>query len=83
MPYKPNDVTVAVSTADVVSGVPAEVPDRLDVSWKSPTLDAATQLFSANDGGEIISAKRFASYEKCPWLCRSALGLTYTAILKG
>lgn len=54
----PNDVTVAVSTTDFVSTgipseVPGEVPDRLDVSWKSPSLDAATQLFATTDGGEI------------------------------
>ncbi len=56
VPYKPNDVTVDISTAGFLFAgppdSPGEVPDRLDVSWTTPTLDAATQLFDTIDGGE-------------------------------
>ena len=56
VPYKPNAVTVDISTAAFLftgpPDSPGEVPDRLDVTWTTPTLDAATQLFETADGGE-------------------------------
>lgn len=56
VPYKPNDVRVDISTPEFLfTDSPGEVPDRLDVSWTTPTLDAATQLFATVDGGEKIN----------------------------
>lgn len=71
----PNDVTVAVSTADFVfTDVPGDVPDRLDVGWKSPTDDAATQLFQTTDGGgrSRMHARKHATTQtkksaSCAW----------------
>lgn len=51
VPYKPNDITVTVSAA--------QVPDRLDVGWKSPSADAATQLFATIDEGEIARKQSY------------------------
>lgn len=52
VPYKPNNVDVRVSTAAFVTPEsPGEVPDRLDISWSRPSLDAATQLFETSNGG--------------------------------
>lgn len=56
VPYKPSDVTVRVSTAAFVSPeAPGEVPDRLDLSWSRPSVDAATNMFDTDDGGERSS----------------------------
>lgn len=53
VPYKPNNVAVRVSTAAFVTPEsPGEVPDRLDVSFGQPSLDAATQMFETSDGGK-------------------------------
>lgn len=54
VPYKPNNVTVRVSTAAFLTPEsPGEVPDRLDISWSRPSLDAATHRFETSDGGNI------------------------------
>lgn len=88
MPYKPNDVTVDISTAAFLfvgpPDSPGEVPDRLDVSWTTPTLDAATQLFETADGGEMRrnkqqnnrQTKNHASFLGNEWLCPGMLGST-------
>lgn len=56
IPYKPDNITVRTSTAAFVTPEsPGEVPDRLDVSWSRPSLDATTQLFETSDGGKIMN----------------------------
>lgn len=55
VPYKPNNVAVRVSTAAFVTPEsPGEVPDRLDVSFGRPSLDAETQMFETSDGGKAL-----------------------------
>lgn len=59
LPYKPTNVSMRISTRRFVDAMsPGEVPDQLDIAWRHPVVDYATQKFSTSDAGSTITHYR-------------------------
>ena len=59
------------------------MPDRLDISWSRPSLDAATQRFQTNDGGKIDYIEMRVSGENIVALALASNELTRESFSAG
>ncbi|CAM9321423.1 unnamed protein product, partial [Phaeothamnion confervicola] len=78
---EPTEVAVQLSTAAFTSPeAPGEIPDRLDVSWSRPVVDAATGLFETNDGGATVESYLIEWSSKADFDVGSGGGFAWRAL---